>query len=301
MSTPRDGPAAHSRDATWFAVDDEGHVAVERVSIELTQRCAKACWFCYSESRADAGTTWTDRELIAFVTDLAAHGVRAVSFGGGEPLEYDGVFDVLGALRGVLFRSLTSNGLRLHGAPLERLVAAAPDKVHLSIHFPERDAEVARVIAQVQDLEARGIASGVNLLVARSQLAAARSAAERLDAAGIAKERVVFLPMRIRDTPTPREVASVAGDVPFQSMSCLAACARSPRFCCVSWDRTVAHCSYTTARRPLRALTHAALCEALANLDLVYCGGTDDDPASAQLVRLPRRAQHGHAVVRSRS
>jgi hypothetical protein len=248
---------------------------LDRLSVELTNRCAKACWFCYNHSLPEGGTRWTPDELVAFLTDCAAHGVRAVSFGGGEPLQYDGVFAVLDRLRGVLFRSLTSNGLPLTGALLDRLVAARPDKVHLSIHFPERAGEVRRVIAQVHDLAGRGIRSGLNLLVARSNLEAARRAAEEVRRAGIGNDRVVYLPMRGRDTPTPREVAAVAGDQPFQSMSCLSACGPSPRFCSVGWDRTVAWCSYTSTRAGLTDLTYDALTRALAGLGLECCGGTD--------------------------
>src|SRR5215475_4797294 len=124
------------------AVETAGAVDVERVSIELTQRCRKACWFCYSASHAQGGSTFQPHEVTAFVRDLAAHGVRAVSFGGGEPLEYDGVFDILHDLRGVLFRSLTTNGLLLRDETVvARLAHAAPDKVHVSIHFPEREGE----------------------------------------------------------------------------------------------------------------------------------------------------------------
>src|SRR5438132_3415865 len=146
------------------------------VSIELTNRCAKACSFCYNHSGPDGATQWAVAELVAFVRDCAAGGVEAVSFGGGEPLQYDGLFDLLAQLDGVLFRSLTSNGLLLHGDKLERLLAARPDKVHLSIHFPDRAAEVERVVGQVQELARRGIKSGINFLVARSNLPAAISA-----------------------------------------------------------------------------------------------------------------------------
>jgi MoaA/NifB/PqqE/SkfB family radical SAM enzyme len=62
--------------------------------------------------------------------------VRAVSFGGGEPLEWPPIFEVLASLRGLLFRSLTTNGLLLDEERTLALLAAAPDKVHLSIHFP---------------------------------------------------------------------------------------------------------------------------------------------------------------------
>jgi molybdenum cofactor biosynthesis enzyme MoaA len=250
-------------------------MSVELVSIELTNRCTKACWFCYNHSQPGGATQWTVEELVAFVRDLAGHGVKAVSFGGGEPMQYDGLFDLLRRLDGVLFRSLTSNGLLLHGDMLDQLVAARPDKVHLSIHFPERDAEVERIIRQVHELAERGIRSGINLLVARSNLAAASRAAQVVRDAGIGNERIVYLPMRGQDTPTPDEVGQVAGGQHFQSMTCLTACAKSPRFCSIGWDRTVAWCSYTTARARLGELSHAGLMAALDGLGLVFCGGTD--------------------------
>jgi MoaA/NifB/PqqE/SkfB family radical SAM enzyme len=248
---------------------------LDRLSIEMTNRCGKACWFCYNGSQPGGGTRWTADELVAFVSDCSAHGVKAVSFGGGEPLQYDGLFDVLTRLRGLLFRSLTSNGLPLTAELLDRLVEAGPDKVHLSIHFPERDTEVARVVRQVGELAERGIRAGVNLLVARSNLAAAARVAETLRNAGIGNDRIVYLPMRGRDTPAPAEVAKVAGRLPFQSMTCLAACAKSLRFCSIGWDRTVAWCSYTSTRATLGEPTFAGLAAALDGLGLTFCGGTD--------------------------
>jgi len=270
--------------------------AVERLSIELGNRCRKACAFCYSASSPAGETRWTVADVVALVTDGARHGVRAVSFGGGEPLEVPALlFGALAGLRGVVFRSFTTSGLDLDAAFAD-VVAAAPDKVHVSIHHPGARAEVERVVSQVGRLAAAGIASGVNLLVARSQLAAAGAAAATLHAAGIDNRRIVYLPMRgdVAETPTPAELAAVAGDR-FQSMTCLPACAPSPRFAALAWDRTVAHCSYTTARRPLVAPTHAALLAALATCGLTFCGVPDDRP-----VRLSRRPQHGHDVVRGR-
>jgi hypothetical protein len=250
-------------------------MTLERVSIELTNRCTKACWFCYNHSQPAGATQWTVDELVTFVRDLSAHGVKAVSFGGGEPLQYEGLFDLLRRLDGVLFRSLTSNGLLLNSEMLQQLVAARPDKVHLSIHFPERAAEVERIICQVHDLADRGIRSGINLLVARSNLGAASRTARSIRDAGIGNERIVYLPMRGQDTPTPDEVGQVAGGQRFQSMTCLMACGKSPRFCSIGWDRSVAWCSYTTARAPLRELSHAGLMSALDGLGLIFCGGTN--------------------------
>src|SRR6185312_17240781 len=90
---------------------------VERISIELTNRCSKACWFCYNASRPDGSTEWTFDDLLPFLYDCAAGGVRAVSFGGGEPLESPNVFALLRALDGTLFRSITTNGLPLLREP----------------------------------------------------------------------------------------------------------------------------------------------------------------------------------------
>jgi MoaA/NifB/PqqE/SkfB family radical SAM enzyme len=248
---------------------------VERLSIEVTNKCAKACWFCYNHSHAEGATEWTPDELVGFVTDCAARGAKAVSFGGGEPLQYGGLFDVLRRLRGTLFRSITTNGLLLHGETLDALLDAAPDKVHVSIHFPERAAEVQRVVRQVTELAERGIKSGVNFLVARSNLDAAAKAAEEVRAAGIGNERIVYLPMRVTDTPTPAEVARVAGGK-FQSTSCLMGCAKSLGFCSIGWDRKVAWCSYTETRVPLPELTYRGLTASLDGLGLKFCGGTED-------------------------
>ena len=175
-----------------------------------------------------------------------------------------------------MFRSMTTNGLLLADGTFDRLVEARPDKVHVSIHFPERDAEVSRVIRQVRELADRGVRSGVNFLVARSNLEAARSAAKEVRDAGIGNDRIVYLPMRGKDTPTPEEVASVAGGRRFQSMTCLSACGRSERFCSIGWDKTAAWCSYTETRRALPELTYRGVASALDGLGLKFCGGTDD-------------------------
>jgi hypothetical protein len=144
---------------------------LERVSIELTQRCKKACWFCYSQSHPAGATELAPDEVIAFA-------------------------------RGVLFRSLTTNGLPLaDAATLDALVRAKPDKVHVSIHFPERRAEVDRVIALVALLQERSLRSGVNLLVARSALAPVHEAAARLYDAGIGAEPSCFSPCAAKTRP----------------------------------------------------------------------------------------------------
>lgn len=248
---------------------------LERISVEVSNRCDKACDFCYSGSNAAGESAWTADSLVAFAADCAAHGVRAMSLGGGEPLQWPPLLEVLERTRGLLFRSMTSNGLLLDGARLGALAGAGIEKIHVSIHFPDRDVEIRRAIARVAEITARGIAGGVNLLVRASGLEPARAAAACLHAAGIGNDRIVYLPMRGHDTPTPRQLARVAGAVSFQSMTCLLACARSARFCSIGWDQAAAWCSYTRSRRPLATPTFAALREALSDLDLEFCGNAD--------------------------
>ena len=251
------------------------------VSVEPSRRCSKACDFCYNGSSPRLDDAWSADELIDFGQDLAKHGVEALSIGGGEPLEWPGIMDALEGLAPILPRSLTSNGLPLEDSALfERLVDAQPDKIHISLHFPDRLREVRRVTTLVQELETRGLRSGINLVVRRSGLRGAHAAAAFIQRSGISNERVVYLPMRGHDTPSAAELRAVAGG-PFQSMTCVAGCGPSPRFASVAVDRTVGWCSYTQTRAPLGELTHSALTDAMEGLGLRHCG-------DGQLIRLGR-------------
>ena len=107
---------------------------IERISIELTNRCEKGCWFCYNHSLPTGETCWTVDEVVAFAADCAVNEVKAVSFGGGEPLQFAGLFEIFEQLDGVIFRSMTTNGLLLEEPTLDRLEALRPEKVHVSIH-----------------------------------------------------------------------------------------------------------------------------------------------------------------------
>ena len=258
---------------------------VERLSIELSELCSKGCGFCYNGSNREGATDWTAGDLTAFVVDCATRGrIKAFSFGGGEPLEApELLYPVLAALRGRAFRSMTTNGLLLDSEKIAALVEAAIDKVHVSIHNPQDTDEVMRVIANVTALAAAGIRSGVNLLVRKSRLDAARFATRALHDAGITNQRIVFLPMRGVDVPSPADVAHVA-DGPFQSTTCLAQCASSPRFVSISARRTVAWCSYTVERRRLATPTYDALVATLDGLGLVSC-----DTTAGGLVKLATR------------
>ncbi|MBL8678211.1 MAG: radical SAM protein [Myxococcales bacterium] len=248
---------------------------ITRVSVEPSRRCSKGCAFCYNGSSPDGADGWSADELVAFAEDCAKNGVESLSIGGGEPLEYVGLYSVLAALDGVLARTLTTNGILLEDpAALDRLVAARPDKVHVSIHSPENPREVERAATVVLALDARGVHAGVNLLVRRSRLEDATRAYAALLSKGFTPGHIVLLPLRAegeRDTPSPEEVARVANGTRFQAMSCLSGCKKSERFASIGYDKSAAWCSYTRSRRVLRSLEYRALVEALDGLELERC------------------------------
>lgn len=250
---------------------------LDRVSIELTNLCAKSCAFCYNESNSLGSLAWDEEELLEFIDDLIAGGIKAISFGGGEPLQYPGLFRILSKTRKRVSRSLTTNGLLLP-EKLDELVAARPNKVQISIHFPEDSAEVDRVIEQYYLLSKRGITSGINFLVAKSKLSQAAFAAKRIRDTGITNRNIVYLPMRKMDTPSAKEILVVAGE-PFQSTTCLETCGKSERFCSISANKTVAWCSYTDARMKLEAPTYKALLNCLQDLGVNFCGGKEENGA----------------------
>lgn len=248
---------------------------VKLVSIELTNYCTKACPFCYAKSTPTGQTFWKPEVLDSFVRDLAAHGVEAVSFGGGEPLQYEGLWDFLGRIRDVdVFKSMTTNGLLLTSGLIERLRPYL-NKIHVSIHFPENTAEVERVIRQVQEIAVLGIKSGINFIVRGKKESKEIEAIQAIKDAGIGADRVIFLPMRGKGYALgPDAVKPVASTLSekFQSTWCLLECQKSERFASVDWQGRVGWCSYTESKTQMKEFTYDGLVRALNSKELVYCG-----------------------------
>ena len=81
------------------------------LSVDLSNYCSKQCPFCYNHSNREGSTQWKPQEVIGFTSDCIAHGVESVSLGGGEPFEYEGIFEVIDALYAQCYLTVTSNGL----------------------------------------------------------------------------------------------------------------------------------------------------------------------------------------------
>ena len=124
---------------------------IELLSIDLSNYCSKQCSFCYNHSTREGNTVWKPSEVIDFASDCINHGVKAISLGGGEPFEYEGIFEVIEALYPKCYLSVTSNGLPLEKHEVwHKLEQFKPDKIHITIHQPDNEAEVNRVEALLQ-------------------------------------------------------------------------------------------------------------------------------------------------------
>lgn len=245
---------------------------LDRISIDLSNFCSKQCDFCYNHSTKEGNVMWTTKELIPFILDLHKHGIEAVSFGGGEPFEFDGIFELISSLMDEMYVSVTSNGLPLENAEVfDQLIQNKPDKVHITIHHPENTFEVDRVIKMVKRIAEKKIKSGVNLLVSDFNSEVAKKVYTDLINNGITADRIILIPRRFTCEPTPKQLAELAGGKPFQSPACLTGCQKPTEFCSVSWDKKVNWCSYAKGKQPLDELTYEGLMKALNKVDFESC------------------------------
>lgn len=244
---------------------------IELLSIDLSNYCSKQCPFCYNHSTREGNTMWRPSEVISFASDCIRHGIKAVSLGGGEPFEYEGVFEVIRALYPQCYLSVTSNGLPLEDESMWQLLEQCkPDKIHITIHQPNNESEVRRVEELLPRIKAIGIKPGLNLLVGADRIEAAANVFQRMKKM-LDSDQIILVPQRFSNTPTPKQLASVAGGKPFQSPSCLLACKRPENFCSVSWDKKVNSCSFAPNKEPLETLDYAGLTSALGKIKWAKC------------------------------
>ena len=245
--------------------------SIELLSIDLSNFCSKQCPFCYNHSRREGNTLWKPREVIDFASDCILHGVKAVSLGGGEPFEYEGIFEVIEALYPKCYLSITSNGLPLEKENMwQQLEQCKPDKIHITIHYPDNEKEVNRVAALLSRISKIGIKPGVNLLVGADRVEAATRVFQQMIQL-LDDDQIILVPQRFSNTPTPKQLASVAGGKPFQSPSCLLECLRPTNFCSVSWDKKVNSCSFAPSKEALKTLDHNGLIHALEQVQWKSC------------------------------
>lgn len=245
---------------------------IRQVALDLTNSCSKDCWFCYNHSHKGGDTLWSPDEVIGFALDCFENGVEAFSLGGGEPFEYEGLFEIIDNIKDKLYTTVTSNGLWLEDKDFfKEFTQHLPDKIHISIHSAEDVSEVDRVISMVKRLEDYPVKSGVNLLVSTKNIREARDALKKLKSRGIGRDRIIILPMKYQFSPSAEQIKEIAGGEPFQSPSCLLGCRRPEHYCSVTWDKLVCPCSYSPSKAKLNEISYDGLIKALLSVDFTSC------------------------------
>lgn len=244
---------------------------IELLSIDLTNHCTKQCPFCYNYSGEQGHSLWQPSEVIDFAKDCIVNGVKAISLGGGEPFEYEGIFQIIEELYPLCYLSITSNGLPLNKSKIiNSLKINKPDKIHLSIHFPESTTEVERVEKQLELIKSLDIKPGINLLVSKKNIQKAKDAYETLSKI-LTPDQIIIIPLRFSNTPSPTQLTEITKGRPFQSPSCLLGCKKPDNFCSVTWDKKVNWCSFAKEKVQLGNISYKGLVDSLKQIKFIPC------------------------------
>lgn len=244
---------------------------IRMLSIDLSNYCSKECDFCYNHSTKSGSAGWKPEEVIFFAKDCIKKGIEAISLGGGEPFEFEGIFDIISELVPIVYLSVTTNGLPLLQEHVwKNLMLHSPDKIHITIHRPEDEREVARVMMQLNALSRTDIKPGLNLLVSNDCIDDCKNVYQTLREI-LNPDQIILVPRRLSKTPTPAQLADITSNTPFQSASCLLACNPPSNFVSVSWNKKVNRCSYAGGKVALEELSFEGLIGALDKVKFKTC------------------------------
>ena len=123
---------------------------------------------------------------------------------------------------------------------------------------------------RLAEIDSIGIKPGLNLLVGADKVEYAKEGYNRLSRL-LKSDQLILVPQRFSNTPTPKQLASVADGKPFQSPSCLLKCQRPTNFGSVSWDKKVNSCSFASGKVSLETLDYKGLEQALGSVKWKSC------------------------------
>lgn len=93
-----------------------------KLFVSVSDKCNLSCEHCMSSSSPDGENKLTNTDLMDIADEAADAGVFQITIGGGEPLIYRGIWDVIGYMRSKhLGVSLTTNGLVVRDSDIENL------------------------------------------------------------------------------------------------------------------------------------------------------------------------------------
>jgi radical SAM protein with 4Fe4S-binding SPASM domain len=178
--------------------------APETVHLAITARCDLTCAGCYVPRRG-MGPELTTADWCQLMQQWARMRVFQLAVGGGEPLLYEGLFDVLACARGHgIVPNLTTNGTLLTADTVRRLERSGVARVNIGWNGPENGAATRPDPAQALHLVLNSTMQvGVNLLVTPALLPRLPQVLAQLHALGL--RRVTLL------RPKPPTIATSKG------------------------------------------------------------------------------------------
>lgn len=150
---------------------------LESVSLEITRACNLRCKHCYSDSGRQLTDELTVKEIKTLIDELAAMGVLALTFTGGEPLLHPHIFELMEyARRKPLSVLLFTNGTLITPEIVKKLKKICVYKVNVSIDGPDKkihdtfrgvDGAFEKTIESVNLLNKAGIAVQASISVTK--------------------------------------------------------------------------------------------------------------------------------------
>lgn len=217
-------PAEAGSERAWSAPIGQGQAlplpsgdgvmlsAPEVVHLAITTRCNLACPGCYVP-RSGTVPGWAVAELRELINQWARMRVFQLAVGGGEPLLYEGLFEVLAYAweRGIV-PNLTTNGTLLDADVVRQLERAGVARVNVSWNGPgtEHGGRRQAVMRALQLLLDSTLQVGVNLLVTPALLPLLPHVLARLQTLGV--QRVTILRPKPPAMPTGANTAWYAAN-----------------------------------------------------------------------------------------
>ena len=141
--------------------------APESLHIELTSRCALHCKQCYKGSANDNDISHS--KLQQFITEAEAMKVFQIALGGGEPLLYPHLADVVSDIsRRGMSVSVTTGGVGLDAVTLNVLGKAGLNHIQVSLNGADEQTNTlsrdgySQALASLRLLSGHGMSFGIN-------------------------------------------------------------------------------------------------------------------------------------------
>ena len=148
------------------------------VFLEVTRKCNLRCKHCLNNSGEELPNELTQDEFKDLIIDLASRGVQDIRFTGGEPLLYDGIYELLKlASDNGIYTSIGTNGTLITAEIAKKLKDSGLNKAVISIDGTEKTHDFIRgkgnyskAMEGLKNLQNQGIRVRVNSVIMKSNM-----------------------------------------------------------------------------------------------------------------------------------